>query len=71
MQYYVKAIWAGVVAALGQLAVILVGDATFADITNGQWVTIVLFTLLAFGGVLGWQAAPATVSTSMRTISTE
>jgi hypothetical protein len=69
MQYYVKALWAGVIAALGQLAVVLVGDATFGDITNGQWVIIVLFSLVAFGGVLGWQAAPANISTSVRTIS--
>jgi hypothetical protein len=66
MQYYVKAIYALVIAVLGQLVVVLVGDTTFGDLSNGQWVTIALFGALAFGGILGWQQAPATLSTSVR-----
>ena len=63
MQYYVKATFAGVVAFLGTLATALAESAT---VSTQQWVTIALATLLAFGGILGWQAAPATVSTSVR-----
>ncbi len=63
MQYYVKAAFAGVVAFLGTLATAL---AESAAVSTQQWVTIALATLLAFGGILGWQSAPASVSTSVR-----
>lgn len=63
MQFYVKAIFAGAVAFLGTLATAL---AESAEVTSQQWVTIALATLIAFGGILGWQAAPASVSTSVR-----
>lgn len=63
MQFYVKAIFAGAVAFLGTLATALAESAT---VTSQQWVTIALATLLAFGGILGWQAAPASISTSVR-----
>ncbi len=63
MQFYVKAIFAGAVAFLGTLATAL---AESAEVTAQQWVTIALATLIAFGGILGWQAAPASVSTSVR-----
>ena len=63
MQFYVKAIFAGAVAFLGTLATAL---AESSSVTAQQWVTIVLATLIAFGGILGWQAAPASVSTSVR-----
>ncbi len=66
IQYYIKALYAAAVGFLGQLAIVLVGDVTFAEISNGQWVTAFLFALIAFGGVLGWQAAPASVSTSTK-----
>ena len=62
MPYYVKAAYAGVVAFLGSLGTAL----TDPGVTGQQWVFISLATLLAFGGILGWQAAPATVSTSIR-----
>ncbi len=66
IQYYVKAAYAAAVGFLGQLTIVLVGDTTFGQISNGQWVTAFLFALLAFGGVLGWQSAPASMSTSTR-----
>lgn len=48
-----KAFFAATVAFLGGLAVPLVGDTGFTDITAGQWVTIALATVIAFGGVFG------------------
>ena len=63
MQFYVKAAFAGAVAFLGTLATALAESST---VSSQQWVTIALATLLAFGGILGWQAAPAGVSTSVR-----
>jgi hypothetical protein len=48
-----KAIYAALVAGLGGLAAILVGDVGFGDITSGQWVTIALAALIAGGGVYG------------------
>ena len=62
LQYYVKAIYAGVVALLGTLGTALADP----GVSSQQWVFIALATMLAFGGILGWQAAPATVSTSVR-----
>lgn len=46
-----KAAFAAVVAFLGALAAVLVGDVGFADISDGQWVSAVLAGLIAFGGV--------------------
>lgn len=51
MTKYAKAIFAGVYAFLAALVVVLVGDTTFADITDGQWVAAVLAGLGAAGGV--------------------
>ena len=48
-----KAIYAALVAALSGLVTVLVGDIGFSDLTNGQWVTIVLAALVAFGGTYG------------------
>ena len=50
---YAKAIYAFVVAGLGSLAAVLVGDVSFGDVTDGQWVTVVLAALVAGGGVFG------------------
>lgn len=46
-----KAVYAAAVAGLGALGALLVNDTGFGDITAGQWVFVVLTTLLAFGGV--------------------
>ena len=48
-----KAFYAAVVAALSGLVTVLVGDANFGDLTAGQWVTIALAAVVAFGGVYG------------------
>lgn len=49
----IKAIYSGSVAFLGMLTMVLVGSSTFADITDGQWVTACLFGLTAAGGTFG------------------
>ena len=67
--YYVKAIYAGVVAFLSGLLTALLGiseEAGIGDITTAGWIIIVLATIAAVGGILGFQAAPASVSTSVR-----
>lgn len=48
-----KAIFAAVIAALGSLATVLVGDTGFGDLTTGQWVTLASVVVVAFGGVYG------------------
>lgn len=48
-----KAVYAAAVAALSGLVTVLVGDAGFGDVTDGQWVTIVLAALVGFGGTYG------------------
>jgi hypothetical protein len=56
---YLKAIVGAVIAGLSALATVLVGDAGFGDVTDGQWVAVVLAALVAFAGV--W-ATPNTPS---------
>lgn len=53
MAVYAKAIYAAVVAGLGALAAVLVGDVGLGDLSDGQWVTVVLAALVAGGGVAG------------------
>ncbi len=69
MQYYVKAVYAGLVTGLGSLlAAIQAGTGVeIGDLGSASWITVGLATLLAVGGVLGLQSAPASVSTSVRT----
>ncbi len=69
MQYFVKAIYAGVIAGGGSLlaALQVSEDAGLSDLNTATWVTIGLAMAFAVGGVLGLQAAPAGVSTSTRT----
>jgi hypothetical protein len=62
MPYYVKAVFAGGVAFLGTLGVAIAE----AGVSGPEMVAIALATLLAVGGILGLQAAPATVSTSIK-----
>jgi hypothetical protein len=45
-----KATYAAVVSALSGLVTVLVGDTTFTNLSAGQWVTIALAALVAFGG---------------------
>lgn len=50
---FAKAIFAGIVAFLSSVVVVMVGDVGFGDITDGQWVAAVLAGLIAGGGVFG------------------
>ncbi len=65
-QFFTKAVFAGLTVLLATVGGILVGDVTFADITQGQWVFIAAAVLAAVGGVLGLQEAPAKIATSIR-----
>ncbi len=68
IQYLVKAIVAGAIAFLGPIAgaLALPDVVGFGDLTAGVWVAAVVALLLALGAILGLQAAPPTVSTSIR-----
>ena len=68
MQFYVKAAYAGSVTGLGSLlAALQAGEGVaISNLGAAAWITIGLAILLSVGGVLGLQAAPATVSTSIR-----
>jgi hypothetical protein len=46
-----KAIYAGLVAGLGSLLAVVVGNVSLGDVTDGQWLTALLLGLLAGGGV--------------------
>jgi hypothetical protein len=59
-----EAVYAGVLTGLGSLAAIMVGDANFGDITEGQWLVVVVSALTAFGGILGLQKSGTTTSVS-------
>lgn len=48
-----KGLYAGGVTFLGMLSTILVGNETVSDVTQGQWVTMLLFSLTAIGGAFG------------------
>ena len=61
-QYYVKAVYAGLVTFLGSLIAAM--QAGGPDVT--AWLVIVLATVVSLGGVLGLQAAPASVATSVK-----
>ncbi len=62
MPYYVKAGYAGITTFLSGLLIAIAE----AGISSQEWITIALATTLAVGGILGLQAAPARVSTSIR-----
>lgn len=68
MKYYVKAIYAALIGGLGALAgALAVTDGmAISDLPDAAWVTVGLFALAGFGGTLGWQVAPASVSASVR-----
>ncbi len=67
MNYYIKAIWVGAIGFLGPISGALVDPETgFGDLSAGVWVAAIGALLLASGGVLGLQRAPATVSTSIK-----
>jgi hypothetical protein len=46
-----KAVIGAIIAGLGALAGILVGDVAIDDVSAGQWVTVALATFVALGAV--------------------
>jgi len=48
-----KGLYSAAVAVLGALSTVLTGSHTFSDVTAGQWVTMALAGLVAFGGTFG------------------
>ena len=54
----VKAIYAASVAGLAALGGLLVNDTSLSAVTAGQWVFVLLATLVAGGGVYGLRNAP-------------
>ena len=46
-----KAVYGGLVAGLGSLAVVMVGDVGFGDISDGQWLAAALEALIVAGGI--------------------
>lgn len=48
-----KALFALIISLLGSLSTVLTGNTTFEQITDGQWTTVGLFALTAFGAVFG------------------
>lgn len=48
-----KAILAALIAGFGSLSAVLVDNKSIGDVTDGQWVAIVLATLIALGAVYG------------------
>lgn len=45
--------YSALVSSLGSLAAIMTGSVEFGDVTDGQWVAIVLAGLVGFGGTFG------------------
>jgi hypothetical protein len=48
-----KALYSAAVAFLRQLTAVLQGTTHFSDLTDGQWSSICLFTLVAADGTFG------------------
>ena len=63
IQYLAKAFYAGAVTFLGAVLAVLQSSDV---IETASWVAIALATLLSIGGVLGLQAAPASIATSTK-----
>ena len=64
-QYLVKAIYAALIAFLGGVSAVMQVPGA-EGISSGSWVAIGLATVLAFGGVMGFQSMPASVSTGVK-----
>lgn len=50
---WVAAIWGALTGGLSSLAVVLVGNATLADLSQGQWLAIIVAAVAGFGGGFG------------------
>ena len=46
-----KAVLASIAAGLSALGAVLIGGATFSEVTDAQWVTIALAVVTTFSGV--------------------
>ena len=46
-----KAVVGALIAGLGALGTALVDDKSLGDVTDGQWVTVVLASLVALAGI--------------------
>ena len=68
MTRLVKPLWAGIVAFLGPVvgALLNTPGMTVGEISDGVWASGLLFALIAGGGIAGWQAAPASLSSSVK-----
>jgi hypothetical protein len=68
MNYYIKAVYAGLITFLGALLASLQAgpEIGLGDLSSAAWITIALATIISIGGVLGLQSAPASVSTSVK-----
>lgn len=54
-----KAAFSGLLAFLGALTVVMVGDVGFGGVTDGQWVSAVVLGLASAGGVYGIPYKPS------------
>jgi hypothetical protein len=54
-----KAAFSGVLTFLGSIAVVMVANTGFGDLTDGQWVSAVVLGLASAGGVYGIPYTPA------------
>lgn len=50
---WVSAITGALFAGLSSLAVVLIGDMTLADLTQGQWVGVAIAVVVSFGSSFG------------------
>lgn len=58
VKYGAKAVVAALIAGLGSLVTVMVGDVGFGDVTDGQWVSTVLTGLIAGAAVFGVTNGP-------------
>jgi hypothetical protein len=56
---YVKAIYGALVAGVGALGTVMLGNVELGDLTQGQWVAITGTVLIAGGGVYGLTNQPS------------
>lgn len=53
-----KGLYSGSIAFLGMLSTNLQGQQHFSDLTDAQWTSITLFTVIAIGGTFGLAGWP-------------
>lgn len=50
---WIAAIWGALTGGLSSLAVVLVGNVTLGDLTQAQWLAIIVAVVAGFGGGFG------------------